>query len=85
MIINLKTYTEQGQTILIFEDNGIGIDMNRYGGQVFGLYKRFTSKAEGKGLGLYIVQAQVSAMGSKIEVKSELDKGTRFTLYFKNK
>lgn len=85
LIINLKTYTEKGEAVLVFEDNGIGIDMNRYGKQVFGLYKRFTNKAEGKGLGLYIVQAQVNAMGSKIEVKSELNKGTRFTLYFKNK
>lgn len=85
LIINLKTYVEQEQTILLFEDNGIGIDLNRYGQQVFGLYKRFTNKAEGKGLGLYIVQAQINALGGKIEVKSELNKGTRFTIYFKNK
>ncbi len=85
LLINIKTYTERGNTVLIFEDNGIGIDMNRYGQQVFGLYKRFTNKAEGKGLGLYIVQAQITALGGKIEVKSELNNGTRFTVYFKNK
>lgn len=83
LIINLKTYEEANFTVLVFEDNGIGIDMNRYGSQVFGLYKRFSNKAEGKGLGLYIVQAQVEAMGGKIEVKSELNKGTRFTVFFK--
>ncbi|MGI4749415.1 MAG: ATP-binding protein [Janthinobacterium lividum] len=83
LIINLKTYEEAGHTVLVFEDNGIGIDMNRYGSQVFGLYKRFSNKAEGKGLGLYIVQAQITAMGGKIEVKSELNKGTRFTVFFK--
>lgn len=82
--LNIKTYKEQGNTILIFEDNGIGIDMNRYGGQVFGLYKKFSNKAGGKGLGLYIVQAQITALGGKIEVKSELNKGTRFTIFFKN-
>lgn len=85
LIINIKTYTENGQSVLIFEDNGIGIDMNKYGKQVFGLYKRFSNKAEGKGLGLYIVQAQITALGGKIEVKSELNKGTRFTVFFKNK
>ncbi len=85
LVINIKTYQEQGNTVLIFEDNGIGIDMNRYGGQIFGLYKRFSNKAEGKGLGLYIVHAQITALGGKIEVKSELNKGTRFTVFFKNK
>ncbi|MVN20082.1 ATP-binding response regulator [Mucilaginibacter arboris] len=85
LVINIKTYQEQGHAVLIFEDNGIGIDLNRYGQQLFGLYKRFSNKAEGKGLGLYIVQAQITALGGKIEVKSELNKGTRFTVYFKNK
>lgn len=83
LVINLKTYEEADFTVLIFEDNGIGIDLNRYGSQIFGLYKRFSNKAEGKGLGLYIVQAQITAMGGKIEVKSELNKGTRFTVFFK--
>ncbi len=83
LIINLKTYEEAGFTVLVFEDNGIGIDMDRYGSQVFGLYKRFSNKAEGKGLGLYIVQAQITAMEGRIEVKSELNKGTRFKVFFK--
>ncbi len=83
LVINIKTYAEKGNTVLIFEDNGIGIDMNKHGGQIFGLYKRFSNKAEGKGLGLYIVHAQITALGGKIEVKSELGKGTRFMVHFK--
>jgi len=85
LMINIKTYEEQGNLVLIFEDNGIGIDLKRYGKQVFGLYKRFSNKAEGKGLGLYIVQAQITAFSGKIEVNSELNKGTRFTVFFKSK
>jgi signal transduction histidine kinase len=85
LIINIKTYQEQGNTVLIFEDNGIGIDLNKYGHQLFGLYKRFSNKAGGKGLGLYIVQSQIVALGGKIEAKSEVNKGTRFTIFFKNK
>jgi signal transduction histidine kinase len=38
---------------------------------------------EGKGLGLYLVKIQVESLGGKIEVNSELDKGTTFTIYFK--
>jgi len=85
LTIHIKTYQEQGNVVLIFEDNGIGIDLNKHGHQLFGLYKRFSNKAEGKGLGLYIVQSQIIALGGKIEVKSELNKGTRFTVFFKNK
>jgi PAS domain S-box-containing protein len=85
LIINIKTYQEQGNVVLVFEDNGIGIDLNKHGHHLFGLYKRFSNKAEGKGLGLYIVQSQIVALGGKIEAKSELNKGTRFTVSFKNK
>ncbi|MDL1956750.1 MAG: ATP-binding protein [Candidatus Desulfofervidus auxilii] len=42
----------------------------------------FTTKAHGSGLGLAIVHKIVSEHEGKIEVKSELNKGTTFTLYF---
>ena len=38
---------------------------------------------EGKGLGLYLVKTQIIALGGKIEVESEPDKGTTFNVYFK--
>jgi signal transduction histidine kinase len=38
---------------------------------------------EGKGLGLYLVKTQITALGGKIDVESELDKGTIFKVYFK--
>jgi signal transduction histidine kinase len=38
---------------------------------------------EGKGLGLYLVKTQITALGGKIEVESEPDKGTVFNVYFK--
>lgn len=38
---------------------------------------------EGKGLGLYLVKTQILALGGKIDVESEIDKGTTFNVYFK--
>jgi signal transduction histidine kinase len=38
---------------------------------------------EGKGLGLYLVKTQITAMGGRVEVQSELYKGTTFFVYFK--
>lgn len=66
--------------ILTIEDNGIGIDLTKYGQYVFGLYKRFNLETEGKGLGLHMAKTQVETLGGAISIESELDKGTKFTI-----
>ncbi|MBC7848075.1 MAG: PAS domain-containing protein [Flavobacterium sp.] len=70
---------------LIFKDNGIGIDLIRNKDKIFGLYQRFHDYPDSKGLGLYLVKSQVEAMGGSISIESEVNKGTTFTLTFKNK
>jgi signal transduction histidine kinase len=70
---------------LIFKDNGIGIDLKRNRDKVFGLYQRFHNYPDSKGLGLYLVKSQVETMGGTIDIESEVNKGTSFTLTFKNK
>ncbi|SHG95505.1 PAS domain S-box-containing protein [Flavobacterium fluvii] len=70
---------------LVFKDNGIGIDLVRNKDKVFGLYQRFHDFPDSKGLGLYLVKSQVEAMGGTIDIESEVNKGTTFTLTFKNK
>ena len=71
--------------VLIFKDNGIGIDLVRNRDKVFGLYQRFHNYPDSKGLGLYLVKSQVETMGGTIDIESEVNKGTTFTLTFKNK
>ena len=71
------------EIILIFKDNGIGIDLERNRDKVFGLYQRFHNYSDSKGLGLYLVKSQVESMGGTISIESEVDKGTTFTLTFK--
>lgn len=71
------------EIILIFKDNGIGIDMERNRDKIFGLYQRFHNYPDSKGLGLYLVKSQVETMGGSIQVDSEVDKGTTFTITFK--
>ncbi|EIA08241.1 PAS domain-containing sensor histidine kinase [Flavobacterium frigoris] len=70
---------------LVFKDNGIGIDLERNRDKVFGLYQRFHDYPDSKGLGLYLVKSQVEAMGGSINIESAVNKGTTFTLIFKNK
>lgn len=71
--------------ILIFKDNGIGINLERNRDKIFGLYQRFHDHPDSKGLGLYLVKSQVETMGGTINLESKVDVGTTFMLTFKNK
>jgi PAS domain S-box-containing protein len=81
--INLSTSIEDDFLVLHFCDNGIGINLEHHRDKIFGLYQRFHNYTDSKGLGLYIVHSQITALGGRIEVESEIDKGTCFNIYFK--
>ncbi|MEJ7645935.1 MAG: HAMP domain-containing sensor histidine kinase [Chryseolinea sp.] len=82
-IITIRLIDHFDHTLIIFSDNGLGIDLDKHGKTIFNLYKRFHLHVEGKGLGLFLVKAQMVAMGGKVEVESEPGKGTAFKLHFK--
>ncbi|MFN3753993.1 PAS domain S-box protein [Flavobacterium sp.] len=81
-IINIKSKKEGNKITIHFQDNGLGIDLKINGSKIFGLYKRFHSHTEGKGLGLFMVKTQVEAIGGKISIASMPNKGTEFTIVF---
>ena len=83
--VNISSNKTDDSTILVFKDNGIGIDLERNRDKVFGLYQRFHNLPDSKGLGLYLVKSQVETMGGSISIESEVNKGTTFTITFKNK
>jgi PAS domain S-box-containing protein len=78
--IHLETRAHGEKLELRFSDNGQGIDLERYGERVFGLYQRFHRHENSKGIGLFIAQSQIKAMGGSIEVESQVDKGTAFII-----
>ena len=80
--ISIKATEKENFVNLIIKDNGIGIDLNKNGDKIFGLYQRFHNYPDSKGLGLYLVKSQIEAMGGTIEVESQVGKGTQFTLTF---
>jgi len=84
-IITLTTKKVDNKIILSVSDNGLGIDLERYGDKIFGMYKTFHNNKDAKGFGLYLVRNQIEAMGGKITVNSEVDKGTTFNVYFNEK
>ncbi|MDO8992314.1 MAG: HAMP domain-containing sensor histidine kinase, partial [Daejeonella sp.] len=81
-LIKIESHLLDKKLQLVFTDNGMGIDLEKQGDQVFGLYKRFHTHIEGKGLGLFMVKAQVEKLGGKISVRSEVNKGTEFKIEF---
>lgn len=83
--ISITSTQTDKNIILVFKDNGIGINMERNREKIFGLYQRFHDHPDSKGLGLYLVKSQVETMGGTISIESEVNIGTTFTLTFKNK
>ncbi|ERM80877.1 hypothetical protein P872_11210 [Rhodonellum psychrophilum GCM71 = DSM 17998] len=80
---HLKIYTqiENKYVILNFEDNGLGIDLNKHGDKLFGMYKTFHKHHDSRGIGLFITKNQIESMGGKIEVESKVNEGTTFRIY----
>lgn len=83
-VIDIRSFKTKEGITLVVKDNGAGIDLNRHGKQLFGLYKRFHPSKEGKGIGLFMVKSQVETLGGIISVKSEPGKGTEFTIEFQH-
>ncbi len=77
-VISIKSRKLKDKIEVHFKDNGKGIDMEKNGHQIFGLYKRFDTSTEGKGLGLFMVKTQAEALGGTIKIKSVPGKGTEF-------
>ena len=64
----------------IYKDNGIGIDLTKNKMEVFAPFKRIKGdiKAEGSGVGMYLVKRMVENYGGSIELQSKLNEGVKF-------
>jgi PAS domain S-box-containing protein len=81
-VIRFKTYQYEGHTMMEVTDNGAGINLNRYGHQVFRLRKTFHRHPESRGIGLFMIKNQIEAMGGEISVSSIENEGTTFFINF---
>ncbi|MBY8961129.1 PAS domain-containing sensor histidine kinase [Flavobacterium sp. D11R37] len=72
----------KGVKVLSVSDNGLGLDLKKHKNSLFGMYKTFHKNQNSRGIGLFITKNQVEAMGGKIEVYSEVNKGTTFKIFF---
>ncbi|WP_442589132.1 sensor histidine kinase [Pedobacter sp. AW31-3R] len=84
LAINARTLlNEDGDTVLTFSDNGMGIDLIKHKDRIFGLNERFHNHVNGNGVGLFITKTQITSLGGTIDVESEVDKGSTFIITIK--
>ncbi|WP_019947507.1 PAS domain-containing protein [Hymenobacter aerophilus] len=66
--------------VLEVHDNGLGLSETQRL-ELFQLFRRLHNHVPGSGVGLYMVKKIVENAGGRIEVSSELNVGTTFTVY----
>ncbi|WP_452233114.1 sensor histidine kinase [Lacinutrix sp. MEBiC02595] len=84
-VINIDYTLKQHAIDLIISDNGRGVDLNKFGKDIFGLYKTFHHNEDAEGVGLYLIKNQIESFGGKISIKSKVDTGTTFTITITNR
>jgi len=80
--ISFSTHQENGEILMKVKDNGLGIDLKKYGHHVFKLRKTFHKHPESRGIGLFMIKNQIEALGGEIFIESVENVGTTFTVKF---
>lgn len=73
--LSLGIYTRPGELLIIVKDTGTGIP-EEIKGKIF--ENGFSTKGQGRGIGLYHVKQLVSSLGGTITVESQVGTGTCF-------
>jgi PAS domain S-box-containing protein len=84
LVVEFNFFIENGKKVLTVKDNGLGIDLEKHGDLIFGMYKTFHKHENANGLGLYITKNQIESMKGKITVESQVGEGTTFKIFFKD-
>jgi signal transduction histidine kinase len=80
--IQVTTKTENETRSIIIRDNGIGFDSNFQKEKLFKPFKRFHHERTGSGIGLYLTKLIVENYNGKIQIESEVGKGTTVKIDF---
>ena len=65
--------------LLEVEDNGLGIS-EEHQSKIFEIFYRATQSSNGSGLGLYILKRSVDILKGSIELRSNKESGSTFTV-----
>ncbi|MFD1870975.1 sensor histidine kinase [Hymenobacter bucti] len=79
--IRVACATEGNSLVLTVQDNGLGVSEWQQA-RLFQLFQRLHTHVEGSGLGLYMVKKIVENAGGTINVESQVNVGSTFTIRF---
>jgi Signal transduction histidine kinase len=82
--VKLSVLVSERKAKIMVSDNGIGISPE-YVEDIFKLFFRASDQAKGMGFGLYNVQNALLKLQGKIEVQSQPNQGTTFTVVIPSK
>ena len=77
--ITIKTYQDKDYIYISIEDNGIGVK-KEYQNKIFDMFFVTNNDNKGSGLGLYLVKDTIENLNGTIEITSEINLGTKFTV-----
>lgn len=77
--ITISVKHQEDEVVIKAVDNGIGMSEETVS-KIFSMFFRVNRKIEGTGLGLHILKRAVEKLGGRVDVESQLDKGTTFTV-----
>lgn len=83
LVIELTSHVEEKYIVLRIKDNGLGIDLEKFGDKLFQMYKTFHYNEDAIGIGLFITKNHIESLGGKVTVDSEVDVGTAFSIYLR--
>ncbi len=78
--IVIRTEIIDDRVILHYSDNGLGLDLEKYGDALFKFKKTFHRHPEARGIGLFMVRSQIESSGGQITVTGGEDIGLLFRI-----
>ncbi len=81
--LSITAHQQNDDAVLIFQDNGKGIDLKSNQDLLFKPFYRVSQEQEGKGMGLHIVKSLLEKNDGSIKVDSQFDVGSSFICLLK--
>ena len=82
--VEMNIMVKNGVATITIRDTGIGI-LETYFKEIFNLFSRAVTQESGSGFGLYNVKGALLKLNGQIQVSSELNQGTTFTVTIPSK
>lgn len=69
---------KEDQQLVYVSDNGLGIDVEKYGDEIFRYRRTIHNHPDSTGIGLYLIRSQIESLGGEISLNSIVGKGSTF-------